>query len=375
MKTRLPEGWPGGVGIAVLIGGMLLVHAPPRTTTLGGMAAPAAGYLDEFLYASLDGPQVPLNLAAAPEAYRQADAAVTALGESGYVDRHRSVIAVFDTAAAADEALRGLALGDEETAFALDRMLMVVGLPTGVGDEPTPLAEDLAGSADVLVEGDRYGEGSIVLDLSCTAPDAATAAAISTALGDYGAMPYYAYLRPPWRGEPLTSNEALARSTYRRWATSYRAAFQSDPWISAWSSRYVAATTDDERRALMREMTDHVGAVQPDVEGEAHPGVMALLDQGAEGADADAYYDWGHALGTLAGMLPTEAPDGRPTWFEQRYGAQVGAVRASGERVDIGWVSSNTFAVAATGLLSYLDAQGCANARIALSDFDDVRGD
>ncbi|MDQ2674916.1 MAG: hypothetical protein M3Y40_09700, partial [Chloroflexota bacterium] len=258
MNARVP-GWPGLVGIVVLIGGLFAFLGRPATSPLGGVTAGSGGYLQTFMYAALDGPpDEPLDLAGAGRTYAEVDAAIAGHGEDAYAERRRHVVALFDTAAEAETARETVEGPPNHQAFVLDRLLFIIGLPTDEDGGPTPIADELrADAALVLVEGDRYGEGTIALDLTCTAPDDAAAIEIATALGDYGAFPYYAHLRPPWVGEPLTDDEALARSTYRRWASAMQTAFGTDPWIASWSQRYVAARTTEERGSLQAELAQH----------------------------------------------------------------------------------------------------------------------
>ena len=67
-------------------------------------------------------------------------------------------------------------------------------------DDPTPVATQLTDlGADLLVQGDRYGEGSIVIDVSCRATDHDAAAAIAAPLADYLRSELRTHVRP-WVG-------------------------------------------------------------------------------------------------------------------------------------------------------------------------------
>ena len=68
----------------------------------------------------------------------------------------------------------------------VDRILVAYRLVPDPEDDPVPVATQLAGlGADVLVQGDRYGEGQVVVDVSCRAADHDAATAIATPLADY----------------------------------------------------------------------------------------------------------------------------------------------------------------------------------------------
>lgn len=139
--------------------------------------------------------------------------------------------------------------------------------------------------------------------------------------------------------------------------------------------RFVDAASETEREDLRAELAEHVATLEPALDGDVHPEVVALMASGPLETDPDAYLARGRDLGRLMGPLPSTETDAEPTWFEQRYDASIGAVRDVRERVEIGWASFSRFALGAAGLLSYLNGHGCADVRVTLSDVDDVRGD
>ena len=74
------------------------------------------------------------------------------------------------------------------------------------------------------------------------------------------------------------------------------------------------------------------------------------------------------------GPLP-HSSGGQPSWLDQRQAAYMAGTRAVDDRVEIGWVTFNRFELGFTGLLAYLDQQGCEDVRVRLTDYDDVRLD
>ncbi len=374
MRFRLPDGWPGLVGIVVLMAGLAAVLGRPGVTPLPVAGSDVGGYLPDFTFAAPAGPTVPLAIDSAPDAYSDADAWASDLGESGYAERHQTLIGLFDSTDAWQEAFSQVNLPDGTTMLSMDRLRLVSGITTGDA-APADLAEPFLHASQGLIEGDRGGEGSVVMDLRCSAPSDEAAARIATAIGDYGAAPYYTYLRPPWLGPPLTADEELARATYRRWSQAFAGIVESDPFLADWARRMAEADTTDERVALQEELNRHILQQVPTLEGDVHPGVMALLSTRPDTAEGDDYLEWGLELAQFMGMVPVATAGEEPSWYEQRHGGSIGSVRSSGSTVEIGWASFNTFSLGGFGLLAYLHEQGCAEVHVALSDFDDVRGD
>lgn len=374
MRLTLPDGWPGVVGIGVLVIGVAVVHSKPAVI-------PAGGFLGtEFYYADERGPDVSMSTTDARASHTRAEAAITALGREAYESTYNlTIVGLFETDAAAIGAGAALDVPAQAATLVIGPMLIVMGLEWDPEAAPDPRITQLQQDGDVYVEGDRYGEGSIVLDLACTAGSDESAAAIATTLGDYGSMLYYSYARPPWIGEPLTEDEALARSTYRRWTEEYSATISDDPWLAEYGRRFLSASSDGERELLQAELLEHFAERRPvaldALDGDAHPGVMAIVAAAPTEADPDAAYTWGWELGRLMGPLETAGGEEPPTWYEQRHAGSIGSARAAGREVAIGWATFNRFALGVTGLLAYLDDQGCGDVLIRLSDFDDVRGD
>ena len=373
VRIRVPDGWPGIVGIVVLLVGMAGVLGRPGVTPFPVPATDVGGYLPAFAYGSGSEPDDPIDTEAASSAHEASDELYAGLGDSGYADRHQSIVALFDGAGSAALAVDELDLPNGTTALLIDRMVLLIGLANDAA--AAELTGPLQDAAQLLIEGDRGGEGSIVLDLRCTAPSEDAASRVAQALGDYGAVPYYANLRPPWHGAPLTPDEELARATYRRWTQAYADTLRSDPYFADWGTRFIATESATERAALQEELNRHVLERSPTLGGDAHPGVVAILASRPEDGDPDGYVEWGLALGRLMGPVSISEGSDTPSWFDQRHGGSIGSVRAVQRAVEVGWASFNTFALGATGLFAYLHDHGCTDVRITLSDLDDVRGD
>ena len=368
---RAPSGWPGIVGIVVLLGGLFVVHRVPAVT-------PAGGFLQDFLYADPAGPQAAIPATGAAENAAAADAAFVALGEQAYGEVYWStVVATFGTEEEAAVAASEVDLPAGAVALRQGPMLVVTPLEHEPEGLPDPLIAVLEGlGADVLVEGDRYGEGTIVVDLTCSASSDEDAAELAEEIGDYGSLLYYSYARPPWVSPPLTDDEELARSTYRRWSSALADALVADGTLAEYGEAFLAASTDQERARLMAELEEHVTAVRMEgLEGEVHPGVAALLAATPTGTDSQATMTWGLQLGRFMGLLVPDLPDEAPSWFDQRVAASIGGVQATRSSVNIGWTTFNRFAIGMPALLDHLAARGCTDIRVGLTDFDDVRGD
>lgn len=369
MRSTLPDGLPGLVGIAVLVGGLALAVGTPRLSEVGGgFASSAVFFSDER------GPDLGLAIAGVGALNQEADAAAVALGDDGYAARSLTLVGTFDTNADAVRAAESMALEAPAQVLIIDRILVAYLLVPDPEDDPTPVATQLTDlGADLLVQGDRFGEGHIVVDVSCRATDHDAAAAIAAPLADYPTGDPYA--RPPWVGPRLTDDEVLARSTYRRWAASFADAFANDPWMIDYADRFLAADSAAEYAALNEELEAHVRELRPrDFEGEVHPEVAALLAAAPSGTDPAAYTEWQLELSRLMGPLP-HSSGGQPSWLDQRQAAYMAGSRAVDDRVEVGWVTFNRFELGFTGLLSYLDQQGCEGVRVRLTDYDDVRLD
>lgn len=372
VTDRISDGWPGLVAIVVLVAGTAIVHGRPAATEPGG-------YLGaEFQWADERGPDLAVTTAGTEASAAAVDAALTTLGPAAFEQRHvATIVASFSSAVEASEAAQRVDAPTEAVVLQQGPLVIVTPLehdPEGPPDPRIAQLADLGGS--VLVEGDRYGEGTIVADLACEASSAERAAAIATELGDFGAQLYYTYARPPWVGPPLTDDEALARSTFLRWAATIADSVAGDPVFAELGQRYLDATSAAERAALTDELARRVREGGDDVlASDVHAGVAALLAAAPRDGDPEASMAWGLGLGRFLGPLPRSDLDAPPTWFEQRSSGGVGSVQAVGTEVRVGWMTFNRFALGFHQLLAYLADRDCADMRIRLTDFDEVRGD
>lgn len=197
------------------------------------------------------------------------------------------------------------------------------------------------GAQRVLVEGDRHGQGTIVVDFQCTAQSEDLAAELVEELGDYffSFAPYW--LRPPWHPRGVSPQEAGARSTYRR--------------------------LDAGDRSVRRD---------PD----AHQGVVAKFDERpTPSSPGDAFEVWRRNTSDLMGrveLLPIdERGSSYPVAGQDALNAAVGFVRREGHRVDVAWVPFTQFGAGFPAFVHYMWDRGCRDMYYDLVDFEDVRGD
>ena len=129
---------------------------------------------------------------------------------------------------------------------------------------------------EVLLEGDRFGEGSIVADLSCQPTDPASGTAMLDEVGDALLTAGQFSARPPWIGPPPTPREALARATIAgtsrerppRWATN---TYQE-------LARRIADAPEEDHTAAIAEFGDYVRKRGVELmNGEVDPEVLALI--------------------------------------------------------------------------------------------------
>jgi hypothetical protein len=275
--------------------------------------------------------------------------------------------------------------GDPETAddavYTLGPIVVVTGLEsdsftTEALPELHPLAHLLAAQgADVLLEGDRFGEGSIIADVSCETPDGATATKLLDEVGDAIATAQY-NTRPPWLGAP-TGQQALARATYRRWLAGYMDA-ASDDRTHELLQQIASASTAEARDAATRELSAHLGEKGlQNIEGEVDLEALRLLVEQPDVTDADAYEAWAGDIAERLGRLPVQPTEygDRPSWDDANRLVHTGSVRVNGGRLEIGWAAPSRFAAAMPYLAGYLEERGCSDIRLATVDFDSVRGD
>jgi hypothetical protein len=273
----------------------------------------------------------------------------------------------------------------DDAVYTLGPILVVTGLKSesgsAVADPPLhPLAHLLAAAgADVLLEGDRSGEGSIVIDASCRLLPSASPEALRDELGEVIATSQFS-TRPPWIGPPITAEERLARATYRRWAEGIAAAF-NDQDLRALAQRLATTTDAAQRQAAMAEFQRQlVDRGLSKVEGELDPETLALLLNPPtidSSSDIDAHRDWTLKVGERMGQLPMRDTEYGAAPFPDDYArtATTGSVRLNGDRLELGWTMFGTFAAGMPYLAAYLAEQRCVDTKVGTVDFDAVRGD
>ena len=266
--------------------------------------------------------------------------------------------------------------------WTMDTMLFVTGLKSDrMFDEypapPLPLAQLLRrAGATVLLEGDRYGEGSIVTDLSCQPPDDATARQLDEELGDAILVAGYQGI-PPWVKRP-SPEQALARATVRRWQdASYRA--MEDPRVSSIITDMVGASIEEQQR-LSLEMQRILMERGPGyIDGPVDAEVLQLL-LGKSGAipsigETDVRDE---AIGRLIGAYGLVEREGGyrfPSADDYATLAYGASSRVEGGRLEIGYLVPVRFSAAGIQLLAYLTDAGCGDLRLRLLDYDDIRVD
>ena len=233
---------------------------------------------------------------------------------------------------------------------------------------------------EVLVEGDRYGEGAIVTDLSCSPTDPTKAHVVAADLHDYAGTPADFFLRPPWARPPITSAERLARSTYTRFNDVLELAAAADPETQELWFHY--------RQALRAGDTDRLGRVQDRIaerrrelspvrlEGDYDPKTLASLR--TEPLEPDARPRWAARVGRRMGQLPvTERGDEYVVALGRRFSADptLLSVRLE-DRLDVSmFLPMGHFAPSLAALVLHLDRAGCADVRYRILDWDTVRAD
>ncbi len=170
-----------------------------------------------------------------------------------------------------------------------------------------PLAHLLAAAGGaVLLEGDRYGEGAIVADMSCRPADSASGSALLDELGDAILTAGQFSTRPPWIDPPPTAREALARATMRRYQQAAAAAL-GDRRLQELARR-LAGATHEEYAAILEEFSAYLRERGLELmNGEVDPEVLALLLDTNALSDPSARQAWARDLGERMGRLPVES--------------------------------------------------------------------
>ena len=261
----------------------------------------------------------------------------------------------------------------------LGSSVVVRGIPSPAGNRSVRrLLRGYPG--DVLVEGDRYGEGAIVTDLSCRPTDRARARVVAGDLDDYSNTPHTFFLRPPWAAPALTRSERLARSTYTRFNDVLEDAAAADPETQELWFHYRDALREGDKDRMKRvegRIAERRRELSPTrLDGEYDPKTLAALR--TEPLALDAKLRWGVRVGRRMGQLPIKEQVGEVVAARGRnFHADPAFLDARiGERLDVSmFLPMGHFAPSLAALVLYLDRAGCTDVRYRLLDWDTVRGD
>lgn len=233
---------------------------------------------------------------------------------------------------------------------------------------------------EVLVEGDRYGEGAIVTDLSCRPEDPTKAHVVAADLHDFAGTSADFFLRPPWARPPITSAERLARSTYTRFYDALELAAAADPetqelWFHY--RRALRAGDMDRLERVQGRITERRRELSPArLEGAYDPRTLASLR--TEPLEPDARPRWAARVGRRMGQLPITERGGELVLTEGRHlsaNPTLLSVRLE-DRLDVSmFLPIGRFAPSLASLVVYLDRVGCADVRYRPLDWDTVRAD
>ena len=187
---------------------------------------------------------------------------------------------------------------------------------------------------EVLVEGDRCGEGSIVTDFTCSCSEE-EGNHLKKELGQYMNLYYYLYALPPWHPKGLSPDQVRARETFNRLLSGKAEHPDNDPEVV--------------RKFKQR------------------PLVTFLFD----------YAQWGIDIGFHVGQLQVVKQDEywRVASKELPISGSAMDMHFEDQTLSLGWFTFNSFIYGFSSLVHYLAKHGCTNFRYELVDFDQVRGD
>jgi hypothetical protein len=277
----------------------------------------------------------------------------------------------------------GVPADADDAIFTVDRLLFAVGFKSADMIETyppprTPIERLLVkAGATVLLEGDRFSEGGMVLDASCRPPDAATAQRLADEIDEAILSTQY-YAIPPWVEEP-TAEQVLARATVRRWAdASIRA--MNDPRVAALFGQMGRASSAEDLRRLGEELAQILRERGPELlDGPVDAEVLTLLASGSELLpEPSARAARNEQIGALLGAFPlrdVEQGYRFPRLDDYATLMYIGETRVQGDRLELGVLSPVRFSVAGVQLLAYLDDAGCTDLRIRLTDVDEALPD
>ena len=283
------------------------------------------------------------------------------------------------TAARISPGTRGVGWGGSpgrtaDAAWSLGSMVFVTGLKAETDEtlsEPPihPIAHLLAAAgADVVVEGDRYGEGRILTDLSCRLDGSTPGAELRDEIGD--AILTVRWLTvPPWVAEP-TAPQAAARADVRR-LTYAIANTSNDPELVGLLMR-IASAPVSEREAITNEYIQRVAAAAASAApGSMNPIVLEAFLHPTLDANGHQSTEQLHAAGTVLGQLPLSRGGGDyPSADDVASVAWVGATRVGTDRLEVGQLTLERASAGVPQLLAYLADHGCRDVRLHLADAD-----
>ena len=223
-----------------------------------------------------------------------------------------------------------------------------------------------AAGAEVLLEGDDGGDGTISTDLSCQPAEAASGAALRDAIGDAIDLVQWSPL-PPWVGRP-TPAQATARvqiATYERIAQSVA----TDPAITALMTR-IATASEAERAALLTTLGERIAAgVHQAAAGRVSPEILELMDRQPRGADDLAALDsWQREVGERIGTVALRPGGGAPTADAAGTLALFGTARVHDGRLEVGSLALGRVTTGLPLVLAWLDEAGCRDQRLGFTD-------
>jgi len=187
---------------------------------------------------------------------------------------------------------------------------------------------------EVLVGGDRGGEGNVVADLTCTCSEV-KGNQLKKELAQYMNLYYYLYALPPWHPKGISPEQVRARETFNRLLSGEVQHPDNDPEVVKKYRQY--------------------------------PLVAFNFD----------YKQWGIDIGFHVGQLQVVKHD--KYWHvaleEIPISANTMGICFEDQTLNLGWITFNDFIYGFPSLVNYLAKHGCTNFRYELVDFDQVRGD
>lgn len=225
-----------------------------------------------------------------------------------------------------------------------------------------------AAGADLLVEGDDAGEGTILADLSCRPADPASGAALRDTIGETLDLVQWSPL-PPWVASPTTA-QAAARAdiaTYERIAQ----AVSTDPAIVALMTR-IARAGDAEREALIAALGERIAAgVRQQAAGRVSPETLELMGRQPRGVEDPTALDaWQREVGARIGTVELRRRGSAPTADAAGPVAMFGTARVRDGRLEVGSLAFGRATIGLPLALAWLDERRCGDLRFALADGD-----